>query len=54
MNITLDQTIAIGDGIVDIGMINKAGIGIAFNATDEVKKYADVVSDELKIILEYI
>lgn len=54
MNITLEQTIAIGDGIVDIGMINKAGIGIAFNATDEVKKYADVVSDELKIILEYI
>jgi len=54
MNINLNQTIAIGDGIVDIGMINKAGTGIAFNATDEVKKYADVVSDDLKIILDYI
>jgi len=54
MNINLEQTIAIGDGIVDIGMINKAGTGIAFNATDEVKKYADVVSDDLKIILDYI
>jgi phosphoserine phosphatase len=54
LNITLNQAIAIGDGIVDIGMIKKAGIGIAFNATDEVKKYADVVSNDLKIILEYI
>ena len=54
LNINLDQTIAIGDGIVDIGMINKAGLGIAFNATDEVKKYADIVSDDLRIIFNYI
>ena len=54
LEISLDEAIAVGDGIVDIGMIKKAGLGIAIMATDEVKKQADVVSDNLKIILDYI
>jgi len=54
IKISLDEAVAIGDGIVDIGMIKKAGLGIAYNAPDEVKKYADVVTDDLRIILDYI
>jgi phosphoserine phosphatase len=54
LKITVDKAIAVGDGIVDTGMIQKAGIGIAFNASDEVKKIADVVTDDLLKILNYI
>jgi phosphoserine phosphatase len=35
-------------------MIKKAGLGIAFNAPDEVNKNADVISKNLSIILKYI
>jgi len=54
LGIKVDESIAIGDGRVDIGMIKKAGLGIAFNALDEVKTHADVVTDDLEIILKYI
>jgi phosphoserine phosphatase len=54
LGISLEEAIAVGDSKVDIGMIKKAGLGIALMATDEVKKQADVVSDNLDIILEYI
>lgn len=54
LNIKTLQTIAVGDGIVDIGMIKKAGRGIAFNASYEVQKHADIITDDLKIILEFI
>ncbi len=51
---SVDQTIAIGDGKVDAGMIKKAGLGIAFNAPDKVNKIADVVTNDLKEILKHI
>lgn len=54
LKIPVKKTIAVGDGIVDISMIQKAGIGIAFNASEEVKKFADVVTDDLIKILDYI
>ncbi len=38
--ITLDQTIAIGDGANDIPMLIKAGLGIAFNAKPYVREKA--------------
>lgn len=38
--ISLDQTIAIGDGANDILMLTKAGLGIAFNAKPIVRKKA--------------
>jgi phosphoserine phosphatase len=50
----LDETIAIGDGIVDIGMIKKAGLGIAFNASDTVNKHANIVTNDMRTILKYI
>ena len=52
--ITEDETIAVGDGMVDICMLEKAGLGIAFNAPDIVQKHADIVTDNMKVILKYI
>lgn len=54
LKIPIGEAIAVGDGIVDIGMIKKAGLGIAFNAPEHVATHADIVTDDLSIILEYI
>lgn len=40
-NLTMSQTIAIGDGANDLDMIAAAGLGIAFNAKPVVKAAAD-------------
>ena len=52
--IPLDEAIAVGDGRVDKGMIAKAGLGIAFNAHKDVNDVADVVTNDMKDLLEYI
>lgn len=39
--VTLDQTIAIGDGANDLPMLGRAGLGIAFNAKARVREQAD-------------
>jgi phosphoserine phosphatase len=39
--VTLEQTIAIGDGANDLGMLEIAGLGIAFNAKPAVRAAAD-------------
>lgn len=39
--IALDQTIAIGDGANDLGMIELAGLGIAFHAKSKLREAAD-------------
>jgi phosphoserine phosphatase len=54
LGITVNEAIAVGDGKVDIGMIEKAGLGVAFNAPEEVQKYADIITNNLKSILKYI
>lgn len=54
LNISTDETIAVGDGRVDVGMIKKAGLGIAYRAPTDVQKQADVATDNLDIILEYV
>jgi phosphoserine phosphatase len=54
LGIHINESIAVGDGKVDIGMIKKAGLGIAFNAPEEVQKNADIVTNDLRKILEYI
>ena len=51
---SVDEAIAIGNGRVDAGMIKKAGLGIAFNAPDDVNDCADVVTNDIKEILEYV
>ena len=42
----LSQTIAIGDGANDLGMMAKAGLSVAFCAKPLVRERADVVIDE--------
>lgn len=39
-NITLEQTIAVGDGANDLPMISKAGLGVAFHAKPIVRERA--------------
>lgn len=46
LNIKIENTYAFGDGSNDIEMLETVGCGIAMgNASDEVKKYANVVTD---------
>ena len=54
LEIPIGETIAVGDGIVDLGMIKKAGLGIAFNAPDYVSTHADITTNDLSVILDYI
>ncbi len=54
LDISIDESIAIGDGKVDIGMIKKAGLGIAYKASLEVQKNSDVISNDIRVILNYI
>ena len=42
MNISLEETIAVGDGANDRAMIKAAGLGIAFHAKPVLEKIADV------------
>jgi phosphoserine phosphatase len=41
--IPLSQTVAVGDGANDLDMLNRAGLGIAFNAKPAVREAADTV-----------
>jgi phosphoserine phosphatase len=54
--IVAQDTIAIGDGANDIGMVQAAEIGIAFCAKPALKKVADVVIDErnLELVVPYL
>jgi phosphoserine phosphatase len=54
LGILIGEAVAIGDGKVDIGMLKKAGLGIAINASEEVQKHADVVINDMNQILKYI
>lgn len=54
LNITANEVIAVGDGRVDIGMLKKAGLGIAFNSSVEVKKYADVCINDMIELVDFI
>lgn len=54
LNISENEVLAIGDGIVDISMLDKAGLGIAYKASEKVQKHADITSNDLISILDYI
>jgi len=48
------EVIAVGDGLIDLGMIKKAGVGIAFNAPEIVNKHAALSTSDLSVILDYV
>lgn len=61
INIDREFSVAIGDSLNDIDMIEYAGVGVAMgNAIDEVKKVADIIADDCeacgvaKIIREFM
>lgn len=54
LDISTAEVVAVGDGKVDIGMLKNAGLGVAFNASDEVQKHADIVVNNLREVLEHI
>ncbi len=54
LNIAPDEILAIGDGVVDIGMIKKAGLGIAYKASEDVQKNADIITNDFAVILDNI
>lgn len=48
LGISIADTLAFGDSINDRTMIEMAGIGVAMgNGTDEIKQYADVITEAL-------
>jgi phosphoserine phosphatase len=54
IGITTKDTIAVGDGLIDTCMIKKAGLGVAFNAPLTVQNSADLITDDLSAILNFI
>ncbi|MDG6228770.1 MAG: HAD family phosphatase [Candidatus Thermoplasmatota archaeon] len=52
--VSFEDIIAVGDGLVDCGMLQKAGLGFAIHAPEEVKKYADVSIDDLRTIITHL
>jgi len=48
------ETIAVGDGGVDIPMIKAAGLGVAYKALPHVKENADIVITDMKELLNYL
>jgi len=54
LEIKPEDAIAIGDGIVDINMLSIAGLGIAYKALEKVQKCADIVTNDLSVILKYV
>jgi phosphoserine phosphatase len=56
LNIPLEQTVAVGDGANDLGMLQIAGSGIAFCAKSVVKEQAEhsIESGDLREVLSFI
>jgi len=53
LDIKEKEVIAVGDSSVDICMLKEAGLGLAFNASKEVAKNADISITDLSEILKY-
>ena len=53
-HISPNQTLAIGDGLVDCAMLQQAGIGIAYKAPKTVQQAADISTDDFRTILNYL
>lgn len=54
LGIPAEEAMAVGDGEVDIFMLQAAGLGIAYNAPETVRKHADVTISDLIEILDFL
>jgi len=54
LGITGEDVIAVGDGEIDNCMLKRAGLGVAFNASEKVQQHADVITSNMSSILNYI
>ena len=54
LNINISETIAVGDGPVDIYMLRESGLGFAYRAPPEVQKAADIKIDNILDVLDYV
>ena len=54
LKIKPSEVIAVGDGKIDICMLENAGLGVAFNASKAVQEHADISTSDLRIILQYV
>jgi phosphoserine phosphatase SerB len=54
LHLSLEETIAVGDGIVDRGMLSRAGLGVAFHASEKVLKHADIMITRMRTLLDFI
>jgi phosphoserine phosphatase len=49
-----DECIGVGDSKYDIGFLRKAGLGIAFNPDDTLRKEAMLAIDDMNELLQYV
>jgi len=54
LGIKEEEVIAVGDGEIDNCMLKRAGLGVAFNASEKVQQHADVSTSDMSSILNYI
>lgn len=54
LDIRTTEVIAVGDASVDIDMLESAGLGVAYKAPIEVQTHADIATDDLRVIINYI
>jgi len=54
LNLVPRQVMAVGDGVIDICMLQRAGIGVAYRAPREVQQYADVCVTDMRELLPYL
>ncbi|VVC03504.1 Phosphoserine phosphatase [Candidatus Burarchaeum australiense] len=53
--ISLSETVAVGDNAIDVPMLNKAGVGLAYSPkTREIELAADAVIRNLSDVLDYV
>lgn len=54
LGISTEEVIAVGDGKIDLPMLESAGLGVAYNAPPDVQQRADIAIQDMKELLHYI
>ena len=54
LGISKEEAIAVGDGEIDSCMLERAGLGVAFKASEKVQQHANLITDDMSVILNHI